>query len=671
MILACPPAKERVNRFARAVPGAMNDLRQLIREIHRRSLWQVLGVYLVSGWVAYQVVESLTDGLGLPTWLPAAAVALLVAGLPVVLATAFIQEGPSDRKVEAEDEGLGLDDGGARAAGPAGRRILTWRTTLIAGTIAAALWGLVAGGWLIFGPGPAGPGSDHTAADDTGPPGDVGLDPTRVAVLYLDDLSPNGELGYLADGFTEALIHELSQVDRLEVVSRNGVKPYRDGDATIDSIARALSAGTLVEGSLEQSGDRLRVTVQLVDGVTGAHVLSRQVEREGADLLSLRDEIVREVADLMRQRLGETIRLRERRAAAENDEAWELVQRAERMLDDATELLSAGETAAADRTLVRADSILADAARRAPGWTRPLVLRGAVAVRGGEWTYRDGAEATRAAADTHYVGAIAQLDRALTLDPGDASARAARGEALLYQSWEGDKAKADSLAEEAERELRRAVDIDPGNAAAWSTLSSLLQFKGRFVESRQAAERAYDADPFLLDARAVLARLCATSLELGDFGAARQRCSEGRRRFPAEDRFVHAFFFILAGDQAEPLPDSAWRLVEAHVELVPAPERALERDRDELLVAAALAGWGMTDSAMAVVERVQAKRAGSASVGYPMAIARLRLGQRDSAITNLRRLVAAYPTLRSYLARDSAFRELRDDPRFQALVDSL
>ncbi|HUH11947.1 MAG TPA: hypothetical protein VMK65_02510, partial [Longimicrobiales bacterium] len=70
----------------------MNPLRRLILELHRRSLWQVLGIYLVGAWLGYEVVLGLYEGLGLPDWVPAGAVILFVIGLPIVLATAFVQE---------------------------------------------------------------------------------------------------------------------------------------------------------------------------------------------------------------------------------------------------------------------------------------------------------------------------------------------------------------------------------------------------------------------------------------------------------------------------------------------------------------------------------------------------------------------------------------------------
>jgi len=106
---------------------------------------------------------------------------------------------------------------------------------------------------------------------DTGPAIEVGgLDPHNVAVLYFDDTSTDKSLGYLADGVTEALIQRLGQVQGLSVRTRNAVEPWRAATVSADSIGRALNAGTIVRGAVEQQGDKLRVSVRLVDGNSGA-----------------------------------------------------------------------------------------------------------------------------------------------------------------------------------------------------------------------------------------------------------------------------------------------------------------------------------------------------------------------------------------------------------------
>src|SRR2546422_166033 len=118
-----------------------------------------------------------------------------------------------------------------------------------------------------------------------------GIDPRHVAVLYFEDLSPQKDLGYLADGLTEALIDELTRITSLQVISRNGVAPYREAEASPDSVARALSAGTIVKGSVEEAGDRYHVSVRLIEGATGADFRRASFEQPKGSLLVIRNAI--------------------------------------------------------------------------------------------------------------------------------------------------------------------------------------------------------------------------------------------------------------------------------------------------------------------------------------------------------------------------------------------
>ncbi|UCC48308.1 MAG: hypothetical protein JSV41_12710, partial [Gemmatimonadota bacterium] len=124
----------------------MSRLKRLIVEIHRRSLWQVLLIYVGGALMAYQAIQSLTEGVGLPQWFPALAVALFIIGLPIVVATAFVREeaapapAPSERpEPEAEPARVEVE-AGARREAAGRRRFLTWRNAALSFVVALALW---------------------------------------------------------------------------------------------------------------------------------------------------------------------------------------------------------------------------------------------------------------------------------------------------------------------------------------------------------------------------------------------------------------------------------------------------------------------------------------------------------------------------------------------------
>ena len=128
-------------------------MKKLLGEIHGRSLWQVLGIYAVGAWVALQVVDVLAQNFGLPEWFPAFALALLVIGLPIVVATAVVQVGS-----RVSEPSVGEGDPASPAAAvqrSSGGTLFTWRNAILGGVGAFALWGVVAAGWMLLGPGAA------------------------------------------------------------------------------------------------------------------------------------------------------------------------------------------------------------------------------------------------------------------------------------------------------------------------------------------------------------------------------------------------------------------------------------------------------------------------------------------------------------------------------------
>src|SRR5437763_1200977 len=209
-----------------------------------------------------------------------------------------------------------------------------------------------------------------------------GLDPRHVAVLYFTDESKGHSLGYLADGLTEALIDALRQVPALTVVSKNGAAAYRASTAPLDSVARALAVGTLLRGSVHDEGGRHRGSVNLIDGASGAGLGQRaSFEQPVGSVLAMRDSLARKVAEFLRVRLGEELRLREEQAGTRSAAAWSLMQQAEQSRKRADALFEHDSLAAARRALDLADSLAAGAQATDPAWAEPPVLRAAIAYR--------------------------------------------------------------------------------------------------------------------------------------------------------------------------------------------------------------------------------------------------------------------------------------------------
>src|SRR3989475_540674 len=271
-----------------------------------------------------------------------------------------------------------------------------------------------------------------------------GLDRNRVAVLYFNDQSHDSSLGYLADGLTEALIDQLHGIRALDVVSRSGVAPFRGRDIARDSIARALAAGTLVEGDVENLGSRVRVTVRLVDGLSGAGIRRPTFELPAGAALAMRDSLARQAALFLRERLGDGIPLPEGRAATTSEQAWTLVQRAERARKD-------GEADTSGAAYTVADSRLGPAARADPRWAEPTLQRGQLALRRARQTLRG-----KPTADPS--GDVGRGDAApvLARDPNHARGQELRG-SLRYIKWflntQPDPARCAALLDSAQADL--------------------------------------------------------------------------------------------------------------------------------------------------------------------------------------------------------------------------
>ncbi|UCG87785.1 MAG: protein kinase [Gemmatimonadota bacterium] len=497
-----------------------------------------------------------------------------------------------------------------------------------------------------------------------------GLDRRGVAVLYLRDRTPGGGNRHIADGLTEGLITQLSRVQPLSVISRNGSALYRDSDIAPDSIARALNVASLVVGSVQPAADRIAVAVQLVDGASGVDYDRKRFEVPAERVLMLQDSLVGQVEQWLRTRLGIEMQRRETRAAAHEVEAWVAYQQGSGARRNADALLAVNDVEGAWYEYVRADSLLAEAEMRDPVWPEPATLRSEIAY----WQARLSIGDIRRA-DSIIEVALSHAERALGIDEAYPPALEMRGTLRYLRYLLGLTPPGQDAAEllgEAEGDLRSAVTKDPELASAYATLSHLYSQRGDWVEINLAAQRAYEADAYLRVADAVLYRLFSSSYDLQHHVNSVRWCDELGRRFPEDPLAVECQLYLMTSEARDPDPFQAWRLVDEIVNRTPEPLRALTQLDGHIMVAAVLARAGQRDSAVNVLARssVDPEIDPTLDLLPKVAFVHTLLGEHDEAISILRRYFAANPG-HEFREGDNIswwWKDIVDDPRFRELM---
>ncbi|TVR50556.1 MAG: hypothetical protein EA421_16980, partial [Gemmatimonadales bacterium] len=304
----------------------MSSFRRLVSEIHRRSIWQVLGIYLGGSWVAYQVVLSLVQGLGLPSWVPPVALILLLIGLPVVVATAFVQERPEPVAPGGGPESDAASPeapGGAGKAAPVGggdapevktarrppsappRPALTWKRAGAAGGTAFLGLGVVVAAFMGMHRAGIGPVGSLAAKGELG----------DVPTVLLAELDPITGDSALARVVTEAIRVDLSQSAFLSTVDRSRVhhtlermgRPSEtrlDGDLARE-VAIRMGVPVVAEGDVSRAGSGYNLSLRLVTPDSGRVVASyRETASDSTDILPAVDRLSRR----LRSHAGESLR---------------------------------------------------------------------------------------------------------------------------------------------------------------------------------------------------------------------------------------------------------------------------------------------------------------------------------------------------------------------------
>lgn len=613
-----------------------------LSELRERRLAQFLITYCAGGWIVLEAIAQVVDRAVLPEVAYRVVLTLFLCGIPGALIVSWYHGARGRQTVPLTERWLlgGVGIVALMASGFVARANLA-PEGMLTGMAALQPW----------------------------------ENPSRVAVLYFDSRGGGEDGEFLAAGLTEGLIDELSTVEALHVVSRNGSEMFRDSDVSPDSIGRTLGAGTIVDGNVAVAGDRLRVEVFLVEASSGRQVASRKLDHARADLFELQDTLAHEVGLFLRERIGEEVGQIESRSATTVQTAWELYQQAQEVARDADGMVDHDDLDGASRQLARADSLMARAEAEDPTWLDPVTQRGWMAYSQSRLGGMD---------RMHYerwieVG-LEHAERALQRAPNDPDALELRG-TLLYWKYllnlGDDHGESHDLMERAEKDFRASALANPRQASALTSLTHLLMAKGQLTEAKLKAVQSYESDPFLRNADLTLWRLFQTSWDMDDAVEARRWCEEGARRFPDSYRFAQCQVMNLALEGQEPDIADGWVHQRRWVELAPPQVREINEKKSLVYMAMALARAELADSARAVALR---SRAGPdidplREVAFFEVIVRTWLGDEDEAARILGQFLAANPDqLEAYRhvagTGDVAWyhAELLDNDRFRELV---
>ena len=326
-----------------------------------------------------------------------------------------------------------------------------------------------------------------------------------IAVLPFTNMSGDAEQEYFTDGMTEDLITDLSKISALFVIARNSSFAYKGKSVKVQEIGRDLGVRFVLEGSIRKSGNRVRITAQLIDAESAGHLWAERFDRDLTDIFATQDEVVEKIVRALAVTLtqGEAQRLRRRGTA--NIEAYETWLRARELLSRSTR-----------EAVAQAKAMYHRAIKLDPTYAVPhagLALAG-ISNYVSDWTDDPGAELDESERSAR---------RALELDDSEPAAHMALGSVMLWRrNLEG------ALAE-----FRRMIELDPNFAQGHSATGLALMYAGRAAEALEAFAIAKRLDPH--HPSIFLHFVAQANFSLGRYEAAAELLLKRIARTPATD----------------------------------------------------------------------------------------------------------------------------------------
>ena len=560
-------------------------------ELKRRNVVKVGIAYGAAGWVVVQIAAVLFPLFGAPTWILKVVTTLVVLGFPLALVFAWAFE---------------LTPHGLKRSDDVQPDVSTTRRTgrqldfLIIGVLAVAV-ALFALDKFALDEKPRALQSPADAAGEPAQPAAVGAR-NSIAVLPFVNMSNDPDQEYFSDGIAEELLNALARVKALKVAARTSAFSFKGKDVDLREVGRKLNVATVLEGSVRKSGERLRITAQLIDVGTGYHLWSETYDRELTDIFAIQDDITSRIVSALQVHL----------------DGGAVSPAPSQQVDAAVyQIVLRGRFHWNQRSpegFAKAAELLQEATRRASDY--------APAYAGLADVYLSQYDYGLLSCDESTVRARAAATKALELDDMSAAAHTSLAHILLHE-WEW---------QSAEQQFRRAIELDPSYTLAQHWYALCLTALGRTDEAVKAMHRALQLDPLSarINADLGMAFLAAgmheeavaqegRALELAP-GAAGPRWIRGMAleqmgRFDDAEADMKAAFDAWSGDgnikgSLGHLYAISGKQAEARVLLT---ELTTQTDAGDVAFFAALicAGLNETDAALTWLERAVDERSGS------------------------------------------------------------
>src|SRR6516165_3608470 len=275
-------------------------------ELKRRNVYKVAVAYIVAGWALAQGIAQVFPVFDVPNWIVRLIVVLIIIGFPIALIFAWAFEITPEGVKRTEEA-----DAMPPSSRP-GKR--TWIYIVVVGTVISL---------SLFFLGRYTAGNRITSGDRK-----------SIAVLPFTSLSENKDDAYFADGVQDQILTNLAKVSDLRVISHTSVRQYKTGEPrNLREIGKQLGVTHILEGSVRRSGDRLRISAQLIDARTDSQIWAETYDRTAADLFAIQSDLAQSIVTQLQTKLSAQQKAEIEQLPTQDLLAFELYQRAKQIIE--------------------------------------------------------------------------------------------------------------------------------------------------------------------------------------------------------------------------------------------------------------------------------------------------------------------------------------------------